>query len=227
MKKDTLSPSLLDTWYDEHMADVLACPGNGGLFLRCQNLDPAADAYADPNFADRFLPSASVKNIVDATWPYLALVKLTDIHWLTSQQFNDMPRVSKVLPLEPDGSIGSAFSCWHAGLRSYETVGKIADEAVGTSRPKYILSVQTTDAEDSTWEALDKTYATAPGFRGSVRYRNVDRLLEYQEPGALPTGLVLYEFDGNEPPEIVMDELHVKADVWKLTKEAGDLSLGL
>ncbi|EXJ87859.1 hypothetical protein A1O1_04786 [Capronia coronata CBS 617.96] len=222
-----LPPSLLDDWYDEHKDDVLNCPGNGGLFLRYKNLDPAADAYADPKFADRFTPDASMKNISDARWPYLALVKLSDLNWLTSQQFLDMPRVSKVLPREPDGSMGSAFTCWHAGLRSYETVGKLADASGKTTRAKYLLSVQTRDADNSTFAALDEKYSALPGFRGSIKFKKVDGLLEFQEPGALPVGLALYEFDGEEPPASTVDTDHVKADVWELTMEAGDLSLGL
>lgn len=222
-----LPPSLLDEWYDEHKDDVLNCPGNGGLFLRYKNLDPAAEPYADPKFADRFNPDASDKNISDAQWPYLALVKLSDLNWLTSQQFLDMPRVSKVLPLEPDGSIGSAFSCWHAGLRSYETVDEIADTTGKATRPKYLLSVQTRDADPSAWAALDQKYTTLPGFRGSVKFQNVNGLLEYQEPGALPVGLALYEFDGQQPPVPAVDTDLIKTDVWELTLEAGDLSLRL
>ncbi|KAL2436291.1 hypothetical protein ABEF95_007765 [Exophiala dermatitidis] len=233
-----LAPSLLDTWYDEHKDDVLNCPGNGGLFLRYRNIDPAADAYVDPGFGDRINnntqidPDASEKSIAAVQWPYFALVKLSDLNWLTSQQFLDMPRVSKVLPPEADGSMGSAFSCWHAGLRSYETVAREVadiDDNSMTRRPKYLLSVQTRNADDATWAALDSKYTTLPGFRGSVKYRNVNGLLEYQEPGALPLGLAIYEFDGEQPPSPTTTDVQgvVRSDVWELTLEAGDLSLRL
>ena len=42
----------------------------------------------------------------------------------------------QALPLESDGSIGGAFSCWHAALRTYEIVEKIADKTGETTRPK-------------------------------------------------------------------------------------------
>ncbi|KIW23655.1 uncharacterized protein PV07_11838 [Cladophialophora immunda] len=226
LRKD-LPSSLLDAWYEEHIVDVLACPGNGGLFLRYKNIDQTADPYVDPKFAERATPSASEKCIVETLWPNLALVKLSDLAWLTSKQFDDMPRHSKLLPPEPDGSIGSAFSCWNGALRSYETVGKTDDHTGGTSRPKYLLSVQTRTADESIWKALDDKYATLPGFRGSIRYRVVEGLLEFGEPGALPAGIVLYEFDGEAPPSVLADDHHLRADVWELTKEAGDLSLRL
>ncbi|OAP63118.1 hypothetical protein AYL99_02345 [Fonsecaea erecta] len=226
LRKD-LPSSLLDAWYEEHIADVLACPGNGGLFLRYKNIDPTADTYVDPKFAERTTPSASEKVIVETLWPNLALVKLSDLAWLTSKQFDDMPRTSKLLPPEPDGSIGSAFSCWYGALRSYETVGKIDDKTGSTTRPKYLLSVQTKDADQSVWKALDDKYATLPGFRGSVRYRIVEGLLEFGEPGTMPAGMVLYEFDGDAPPSVLTDDHQLRADVWALTKEAGDPSLRL
>lgn len=208
------------------MTDVLECPGNGGLFLRYKNLNKSIDGYADPKFADRFTPTASVKNVADAGWPCLALVKLSDLQWLVSQQFLDMPRVSKLLPLEADGSIGSAFSNWHAGLRSYEIVGRVGDASGSTSRPKYIVSVQSKEGDGPTSEALDKRYVNLPGFRGSVKYRNVNGLLEYQEPGPLPEGLALYEFD-EQPPTETLENGQIRTDVWELTHEWGDLSLVL
>ncbi|KIW97757.1 uncharacterized protein Z519_01341 [Cladophialophora bantiana CBS 173.52] len=226
MRKD-LPTSLIEEWYEEHIVDVLDCPGNGGLFLRYKNTDPAADPYADPKFAERVTPSASEKSIVETRWPNLALVKLSDVAWVASKEFNDMPRHSKLLPPEPDGSIGSAFSCWYGALRSYETVGKIDDSTGSTSRPRYILSVQTRTADESIWKALDDKYTTLPGFRGSVRYRIVKGLLEFEEPGTLPAGMVLYEFDGEVRPSVLVDDQHLKADVWELIKEAGDLSLRL
>ncbi|KIY03717.1 uncharacterized protein Z520_00408 [Fonsecaea multimorphosa CBS 102226] len=222
-----LPPSLLDAWYEEHLVDVLACPGNGGLFLRYKNTDQTADTYVDPKWAERVTPSASEKCIVETLWPNLALVKLSDLAWLTSKQFDDMPRTSKLLPPEPDGSMGSAFSCWNGALRSYETVGKIDDNTGSASRPKYLLSVQTKAADESVWEALNNKYTKLPGFRGSVRYRIVEGLLEFAEPGTMPAGMVLYEFDGEAPPSVLMDDHHLRADVWELTREAGDLSLRL
>lgn len=218
--------ALLDAWYDEHKTDVLACPGNGGLFLRYKNLDKSVGDYADPKFADRFTPNASIQNITDAAWPNLALVKLSDLQWLVSQQFIDMPRVSKLLPLEADGSIGSAFTNWHAGLRSYEAVARLGGSSESTERPKYIVSIQTEKGDTATLEALDKSFVNLPGFRGSVRYRNVNGLLEYQEPGPLPEGLVLYEFDEQPPAETLKNE-QTRTDVWGLTNEWGDLSLAL
>lgn len=221
-----VTSALLDAWYVEHSSDVLACPGNGRLFLRYKNLSSSIGAYADPKFADRFTPTASIQNIADAGWPYLALVKLSDIQWLVSQQFIDMPRVSKLLPLEEDGSIGSAFSNWHAGLRSYETVTKLGDNSGSADRPKYILSIQTERGDTAALEALDKRYVNMPGFRGSVKYRNVNGLLEYQEPGPLPQGLVLYEFD-KQPSTEALENEQIRTDVWELTDEWGDLSLVL
>ncbi|EXJ86830.1 hypothetical protein A1O3_03784 [Capronia epimyces CBS 606.96] len=220
--------SLLDDWYDEHKDDVLNAHGHGGLVLRYKNLDPATDPYFDPKFADRSTSDATLRSIADSHWVYLALVKLSDLDWLTSKQFIDMPRVSKQLPPEADGSIGSAFSCWYAALRSYETVGKIDDATGKSTQPKYILSIQTRDADDSTWAALDEKYNTLPGFRGVVKYKNVNGLLEYQEPGQLPVGLALYQFDGEEPPQspVGTDQI-VKADVWEYILEAGDKSLRL
>ncbi|KAH0832525.1 hypothetical protein AYO21_10661 [Fonsecaea monophora] len=227
VQKKDLPASLLDAWYEEHMGDVLACPGNGGLFLRYKNIDPSADTHVDPKFAERGTPEASEKCIGETLWPYLALVKLSDLAWLTSKQFDDMPRTSKLLPLEADGSTGSAFTCWWGALRSYETVGKIDDTTGSTSRPKYLLSVQTRTADESIWKALDDKYTTQPGFRGSIKYRIVQGLLEFGEPGTMPAGMALYHFDGEAPPSVFTDGHVVRTDVWELTKEAGDLSLRL
>ncbi|KAK5046341.1 hypothetical protein LTR84_008485 [Exophiala bonariae] len=221
-----VTAALLDAWYDEHKTDVLGCPGNGRLFLRYKNIDKSVDDFADPKFADRFTPTASIQNIANAGWPYLAFVKLSDLQWLVSQQFIDMPRVSKLLPLEAHGSIGSAFSNWHAGLRSYETIARLGGSSESTERPQYIVSIQTEQGDTSTLEALDKKFVNLPGFRGSLKYRNVNGLLEYQEPGPLPEGLVLYEFD-EQPPAETLENEQIRTDVWELTIEWGDLSLVL
>lgn len=225
-----VTPSLLDAWYEEHAADVLACQGNGGLFLRYRNINKSVDAYSDPMFAQRYGPTASIKNIAEVAWPFLALIRLSDLQWLTSQQFIDMPRVSKLLPVESDGSIGSAFSNWHAGLRSFETVKVSQDHGVGSARPRYILSIQTEAADDVTWEVLDKHFLRLPEFCRTVKCRNVNGLLQYQEPGPLPLGLALYEFNGDGPPGVTGDQVAntvVRMDIWELTHEWGDLRLSL
>jgi len=227
MLNKALPESLLNDWYVEHSQDVLNCPGNGGLFLRYKNIDNSIDAYSDPDFSGRFSPGKTLEAVAGSTWPYLALVKLTDPNWLTSKQFLDMPRVSKLLPPQADGSMGSAFDAFHAGLRSYETVHRTADQASGNGRPRYILSVQTEEASQTVFEELEKTYTALPGFRSSVSYKLAPGLLEYQEPGPLPLGLGLYEFDGEDPPNTNPSKQSLKVDVWKLLSEQGDLSLGL
>jgi hypothetical protein len=233
IQRKDLTTELFDAWYDEHIDICLSCPGNGGLFLRYRNIDPAADAYVVPKWNEEPTTHDEVTSTpapTPTTWPFLALVKLDDTKWVASKQFNDMSRFSKLLPPEPDGSIGSAFSCWYGALRCYETVGTIADPTGRTTRPKYILSVQLkgeggTSAED--WEAQDKPYVGRADFRGAVRYRVVEDLLAVQEPGWLPKGLVLYEFDGDEPPRAVDNKDCFKADVWEYILEAGDSSLRL
>jgi len=226
LNKD-LPESLIHEWYREHSLDVLNCPGNGGLFLRYKNVDSSINLYSDPNFAGRFAPSTTLDVVANAQWPFLALVKLTDLAWLISQQFIDMPRVSKVLPPQADGSLGSAFDAWNAGLRSYETVNRVEGTSSGTGRPQYILSVQTEEASGPVFEELEKTYSTLPGFRRSVSYKLAPGFLEFQEPGPLPQGLALYEFDGDQPPSPSTSGKHIKADVWTLISEQGDLSLNV
>ena len=225
--KPEIKSQLLDDWYDEHKTDVLDCAGNGGLFLRYKNLDKSITSHADPKFSDRFAPTASVKNIADAGWPYLALVKLSDLDWLTSKQFIDMPRVSKQLPLESDGSIGSAFSNFHAALRSYRTIKYSTDITPGEKAAQYILSIQSEATDDATWDALDKKYTALPGFRRAIKYQNVDGLLEYQEPGQLPKTLVLYEYDGEQAPTLDDTSRQVRTDIWEFTHAWGDLNLSL
>ncbi len=221
-RKD-LPRSLLDAWYDEHINICLSCPGNGGLFLRYRNVDPASSEYVRPKFNE----GTTSEPFVPTTWPFLALVKLDDTKWLSSQQFNDMPRVSKLLPLEADGSIGSAFSCWYGALRGYETISTVADPTGQTTRPKYILSVQLKQAYSENSKALEAKYARQPGFRGAIKYRLREDLLLVQEPGVLPKSLVLFEFDGEGPPRAIADDSAFKVDAWELLLEAGDTSLRL
>ncbi|OCT46983.1 hypothetical protein CLCR_02604 [Cladophialophora carrionii] len=231
IQRKDLPLSLFDAWYDEHINICLSCPGNGGLFLRYKNIDPQADVYAVPNWNEE--PSHNdTATAKPTTWPFLALVKLDDIKWVASKQFNDMSRFWKLLPPEPDGSIGSAFSCFYGALRCYETVRTVPDPTGRTTRPKYILSVQTTRgassaAADDDWDAQDQEYVGRPGFRCAVRYRLVEDLLAAQEPGWLPKGLALYEFDGEEPPRVAVGQDCFKADVWEFILEAGDSSLRL
>jgi hypothetical protein len=224
IKRKDLPVSVLHAWYDEHMNDILTCPGNGGLFLRYKNLNPAADTYVDPQYAERASPG-------DTTWPFLGLVKLADVQWLGAKEFAALPLTSKLLPPEADGSEGNAFSSWFGAPRSYDLVTRMPDPRGGTSRPKYVLTVQMdkTPSDDS-WVDVDRQIMRRTGFRGSVKYQLSEKsLLVFQEPGELAAGLAVYEFDGEEPPQsdVEMDGHVAKVDAWELICEAGDPALRL
>ena len=215
------------------MTDVLSCPGNtAGLFLRYKNANPDADPYVVPTPShdqqSRYKDSTQQPPaVVITTWPYLALVKVDDMPWLASQEFLDIPRTSKILPKEPDGSDGSAFTFAHAGLRSYKAVGKIDDPTALKTRPKYIVVVQSNFTSEDDLQSLDLQYAHLQDFRGAIRYQLETGYLGFQEAGPLPAGLVLYEFDGDEPPRSVVDDKNLMTEVWSLTHEAGNSSLRL
>lgn len=163
--------------------------------------------------------------------------------WLTSQEFENIPRTSEQLPRREDGSVGSAFDCWHAGLRSYETVKTSATSASlapsssgdgsatpgGEGRRKWLVSVQTVSDEDETLEAVVDAYGREKGCRYWIMYRLVTGLLGYYEPSEpdLPRGMVLLEFDGEEPPRVQAKVQGLRTDVWSLVTERGDLSLEL
>lgn len=141
-----------------------------------------------------------------------------------------MPRASKLLPVESDGSIGSAFSNWHAGLRSFETVNVSQDHGVGSARPRYITSIQTEAADVATWEVLDEHLFRLPEFCRTLKCRNVNGLLQYQEPGPLPLCLVWYDFNGDGPTGVTGDQVAhnvVRMDIWELTHEWGNSSPSL
>ncbi|KAJ9610230.1 hypothetical protein H2200_005007 [Cladophialophora chaetospira] len=224
IQRKDLPVALMDAWYGEHIGICLSCPGNGGLFLRYRNTSPATDPYVTPKFNDQAEQGANSQAFVPTTWPFLALIKLDDTKWLSSPQFDAMPRTSVILPPEADGSIGSAFTCLNGCLRSYETVGSLPDPSGRSTRPKYILSVQSSGANTGN---SDRQYAAQPGFRGSTRYRLVKGLLGFEEPGLLPESLALHEFDGDKPPQAIPDDNAFKVDVWELILEAGDTSLRL
>lgn len=231
VKDSNLKAQVLNDWYDEHSQDCLNSPGNGGLFLRYTNLDETIGSHEDlgPSFTTRVSADSTGNEIRSAGWPYLALVKLTNVEWLKSKEFDDMPRVSKLLPPGPNGSLGSAFDAFHAGLRSFETVGEIPDQHRNKGRPRWLIALQLADAEPRTFEELDSVFVKGnPTFRCATRYRSIEGYLEYQEPGRLPAGLAMYQYEGDKAPQLSTDApVVVRQDNWELFKEAGDLSLDL
>ncbi|ETN41202.1 uncharacterized protein HMPREF1541_03137 [Cyphellophora europaea CBS 101466] len=230
MKREPhLSEELFDSWYEEHLTDVLNTPGNGGLALRYINADASVDLWSDPDFASRYAaPAAALERIRDFSWKALALVKLSDVAWCASQPFNDMPRTSKQVPQEPDGSDGSVFNCWHAGLRTYETVDRKDGVKAGS---KWLVSVQTESADKGSFDKVLEAYTAKTGCQGYVAYRLVEGLLPYPEPpspGNLPQGMVIIEFDGEKPSaEVIVGAKVVRIDVWDRKLARGDLELGL
>lgn len=224
-----LSEELFDSWYEEHLVDVLETPGNGGLALRYLNADESIDLWSDPDFASRYAaPETASERIRDFSWKALALVKLSDVAWCGSQPFNDMPRVSKQVPPEADGSIGSVFNCWHAGLRTYETVERVGGVKSGSN---WLVSLQTETANTDDLKRLVDVYSSKPQYQGHIIYRLAEGYLPYPEPpspGHLPAGMLLFEFDGEKPTVAVTGDVKViRADVWKRKLARGDGQLML
>lgn len=230
MKREPqLSEELFDSWYEEHLTDVLDCPGNGGLALRYLNADTSIDLWSDPDFATRYAaPETAFKRIEDFGWKALALVKLSDVAWCSSQQFIDMPRTSKQVPPEADGSEGSVFNCWHAGLRTYEMIDRQGGVKAG---PQWIVSLQTDTDSLQDLSTMIEAYSAKADYQGHVVYRLVEGHLPYPEPpspGNLPVGMILFEFGGEKPTvEQVGNVKVIRADVWqqKLTRGDTDMSL--
>jgi hypothetical protein len=224
-----LSEEVFDSWYEEHLIDVLNTPGNGGLAMRYLNADKSIDLWSDPEFASRYAnPATAMDRIRTFNWKALALIKLSDVAWCGSPQFNDMPRTSKQIPQEPDGSDGSVFNCWHAGLRTYETVER-KDGVQGG--PKWFVSVQTESSDKEDAEKVLQAYASKAGYQGHVVYKLVEGFLPYPEPpspGHLPQGLVMIEFGQEEPTvEEVSGCKVVKTDIWYHKVTRGDSELVL
>jgi hypothetical protein len=216
----------LENWYAEHIDIVLDCPGNGGLFLRYLQTDPSISEYSNPDFAGRMSDPEGTKDAVAKTgWKYLALVKLSDVTWLSSPQFDAMPRTSKFLPPELDGSVGSGFSYMNAALRGYVTIAKGSGKSKEQGRAKWLLSLQIESADPDALEGIGKKYEAVEGVRGWIAYGLRDGVLGYCEPGHMPRGLLLIEMD--KRVEVGQEEGVVRRDVWELTAEKGDLSLGL
>ena len=221
-----ITPEILENWYDEHMDVVLSCTGNGGLFLRYIQSDPSIKLFDNPDFKARVESPESTKDgVAKAGWVCLALVKLSDTHWLSSEQFDAMPRTSETLPKHPDGSIGSAFTYMHAGLRGYETVTKGDGKSKGVGRAKWLLSLQVESGKKADLERIGQTYESTDSCRSWIAYTLRDGLLGYSEPGHMPRGMILVEMD--EKPELGQEKGIVRRDVWDFTTERGDLSLSL
>ena len=221
-----ITPEILEDWYEEHVDVVLGCPGNGGLFLRYIQADPSVNVHDDPKFESRMKSPETSKDLVRTSgWVYLAMVKLSDIHWLSSDLFNDMPRTSDTLPKHPDGSIGSAFTYMHAALRGYETVANGEGKSKGTGRSKWLLSLQIEDGSKEALEKIGQTYGNTEACRSWITYTLRDGLLGYSEPGHMPRGMVLVDMDIK--PELGQEKGIVRRDVWELTTERGDTSLSL
>lgn len=230
MKREPhLTEELFDSWYEEHLTDVMNTPGNGGLALRYFNADASVDLWSDPDFASRYAaPETASERIKDFSWKALALVKLTDVAWCSSQEFNDMPRTSKQVPQEPDGSDGSVFNCWHAGLRTYETLERKGGVKGGS---KWLVSMQTETTNLQDLAELVKAYSSKTDYQGHIVYGLVEGHLPYPEPpspGNLPAGMLLFEFDGEKPTvERVGDVKVIRADVWQRKLARGDSNLAL
>jgi hypothetical protein len=230
MKREPhLTEELFDSWYEEHLGDVLATPGNGGLALRYINADPSVDLWSDPDFASRYAaPETAFERISDFSWKALALVKLSDVAWCGSQVFNDMPRTSKQVPPEPDGSEGSVFSCWHAGLRTYETTQREGGVKAGSA---WLVSLQIDTASLERLQEVVDVYKKKPGYEGHLVYRLVEGYLPYPEPpspGNLPASMLLIEFGGEKPKvEETQNVKIVRADIWQRKLARGDSSLSL
>lgn len=224
-----LTEELFDSWYEEHLTDVLSTPGNGGLALRYVNADPTVDLWSDPNFASRSAaPETAFDRIRDFSWKALALVKLSDVAWCGSQPFNEMPRTSKQVPPEPDGSDGSVFSCWHAGLRTYETIKRDGGVKGGS---RWIVSLQMDTASLSDLEGVIDMYNAKVGYEGCIVYRVIEGYLPYPEPpspGNLPVGMLIFEFGGEQPGIEEFEGLKViRADVWERKLARGDIEMML
>ena len=219
-----IGPKELEAWYDEHMDIVLSCPGQGDLFLRYRQIDPKVSLYASPGFETRG-DEKTPEGVAKSGWVNLALVKLSDIHWLSSPQFDAMPRTSDTLPKHEDGSIGSAFTYMHAALRGYETVATGKGNSEGSMRPKWMVSLQIEDGSKEGLEKFAEDHAKAASCRRWIAYSLRDGLLGYSEPGYMPRGLVLLELD--EKPDLGQEAGIVRRDVWELNVGRGDLSLGL
>ena len=233
----TLPPSLVEDWYDAHAKDVLSCPGNGGVLLRYLNTNPSVSAYEDPEINARFADAdghASKHGVAEKGWRYLCLVKLSEVGWCGSKQFDEMPRTWDGLPREADGSVGSAFTCWYAGLRTYETVGRWRREGEGlgvSERGKWLVSLQIEDVSKDGVENVTKAWQDREGCKGWVAYRLVRGVLGYEEPGTMPEGMVLVEMEGERPDLGDVGATYgkglVRSDVWALTHEKGNKTLGL
>lgn len=200
------------------------------MALRYLNVDPSINAYDDPDLTSRFADpdgEASRIGVRVAGWKYLCLVRLKDVAWCGSKEFNNMPRTSEILPVEKDGSVGSAFSVLHAGLRTYETVAKkrVSHQDTGEwSRGKWLVSLQVKDGSKEKLETIVEEWEARKEWKSWVAYRLVQGVLGYEEPGHLPDGMVLIEMDGDERPKVKLDGKDViRADVWELTTERGEV----
>jgi hypothetical protein len=82
-------------------------------------------------------------------------------------------------------------------------------------------------ASEYGWQTLDNQYVRRLDFRDSVSYQIVEGLPAFPEPGVLPEGLAVYEFDDDEPPQPILDKDALRTGVWELMREVGDSSLRL
>lgn len=224
IKDPRMTEEHLVNWYNEHGPDVVGCKGINGCMYHYLNTDASIKPNQDlgPNYANRIAsPETSIDDIAAADWPSLAIVKVGDINWVLSQEFADIPRKSKELPRNEDGSMGSAFTVLHYGLRTYEIIGRqVIVKANGSNeQPTDLLMIQVADTDDATFEELESVVrSNVPTLYDSVRLKLMDGLLPYQEPGKLPQGLALFRFNGGvAAPKSLVSNIKgvVKVDTWR------------
>ena len=221
----------MEKWHSEHFDDLVGCPGKGGnLCLRYRNLI-AYDAYENPKLEERVgqSPEESRKAIADFDWKYLSLVNIEDLSWVKSTPFLSLPFTSKVLPRKEDGSWGNIWdACW-AALRTYQTVDKVKREGA-EGRPRYMVSLQLDTFGDENMKALEEVYGKREGWRSTTKFKLAPGLMMYPEPGNIPEGFLVFEFD-EKPTVAEGEELKgaktVRQDAWELFVERGDLTLDL
>ena len=117
---------------------------------------------------------------------------------------------------------------FNPALRTYEKLSKTVSKAAAEfRRARFVVTVQVDSLDEEGTGVVEKAYA---GYRSVSRWRLAPGLIMYQEPGDVPEGLMMFDFD--EEPRIASEEdlkgvKVVKQDVWKNFVEMGDKTLEL
>ena len=131
------------------------------------------------------------------------------------------------------GPSSDEISVWDAtwpAPRTYQTVGRVRRPGTEAGHPRDMVCVQIDSVEDESVSIVDKVYGGQESHRLTTIFNLAPGLMQFQEHGSLPGGMLVFEFD-DKPTLAPEDELKgakiVRQDVWELFAQRGESSLEL